>query len=272
MFAKVFEQIFDSSIAQDYTIRHMFIDLLILADQTGAVDMTPDAIARRTNVPQETVERCISELCQPDVKSRSPLEDGKRLVPLDSHRDWGWRIVNYQHYRKIRDQEARRSYFRDYQRKRRRKERAVKDTEVNKVNRVETSASPSSSKSRCTQTEAEEFCKSIGLPRSDGLAMWLHWEEKGWGKVKDWRLTIRKWKSFGYLPSQKQKKNGASPDDPKPDKSKVEVPERFKAWIGDRYPDKRAEAMKWQTWADVPRNGLRDEWWKEEKAKLPVEA
>lgn len=40
--------------------------------------------------------------------------------------------------------------------------------------------------------------------------MFLHWEEKGWAKVKDWRLTIRKWKSFGYLPSQKQRKSDQS--------------------------------------------------------------
>jgi len=121
MFAKVFGQIFDSSIAEDYNCRRMFIDLLVLADPTGAVDMTEDAIARRTNVPVEEVRRYINELCQPDAKSRSQLEEGKRLVPLDASRDWGWQIVNYMHYRKVRDEEARRSYFRDSQRRYRRR-------------------------------------------------------------------------------------------------------------------------------------------------------
>lgn len=69
------------------------------------------------------------------------------------------------------------------------------------------------SKGRCTQAEAEEFCESIGLPRSDGQAMFLHWQEKGWSKIKDWKLTIRKWHSFGYLPSQK---NGSHYARPKP--------------------------------------------------------
>jgi hypothetical protein len=198
----------------------MFIDLLILADPTGAVDMTYDAIARRTNVPLETVKRCISDLCQPDVNSRSTLHDGKRIIPLDSHRDWGWQIVNYSHYRKIRDQEARRSYFRDYQRKRRKKLKIVKDNLVNKGDRVElsSSSSTSSSKSKCTQKEAEDFCESLGLPRSDGQAMFLHFEEKGWQKFKNWKLTIRKWQSFGYLPSQKKSKfekpkSGKDPDE-----------------------------------------------------------
>ena len=66
-------------------------------------------------------------------------------------------------------------------------------------------------KSRCTQKEAEAFCVSIGLPASDGEAMWLHWEEKKWAKVKDWQLTIRKWKAFGYLPSQNQKRYWTRP-------------------------------------------------------------
>lgn len=208
MFAKVFEQIFDSSIAQDYTVRHMFIDLLILADPTGAVDMTHDAIARRTNVPTETVQRCITELCQPDVKSRSPLEDGKRLIPLDSHRDWGWKIVNYHHYRKIRDQEARRSYFRDYQRKRRKKLRVVKDTKVDKGEGVELSSSTSSSKSKCTEEELRTFCTKEGLSFSDATYCFNKWESNGWtigGKrIKDWKAAVRSWKAAGYLPHKVQ--------------------------------------------------------------------
>lgn len=226
MFAKVFGQIFDSSIADDYNCRRMFMDLLVLADPDGNVDMTHEAISRRTNVPLEEVQKYIDELCQPDPLSRSQLEEGKRLVPLDT-RGWGWKIVNYLEYRKIRDQHARREYFREAQRKYRAK-KSVKDKRVDSVDKglpvltsVDeggqglTSPSVSSSsvpvpspvlKSRCTQQQAEDFCVSLGLPRSDGTAMFLHWEEKGWAKVKDWKLTIRKWKEFGYLPSQKKKK------------------------------------------------------------------
>lgn len=68
--------------------------------------------------------------------------------------------------------------------------------------KVKNKESLPSGKARATQKEMEIFCESIGLPKSDGEAMFLHWEEKGW--VKNWKLTIRKWKSFGYLPSQKR--------------------------------------------------------------------
>ena len=116
VFAKIFAQIFDSSIAEDYIVRHVFMDLLVLADREGVVDMTPDAISRRTNVPIDLVLRAIGELAKPDQRSRSNHEDGRRIILLDSHRDWGWQIVNFEHYRQIRDEESRRAYFRDYKR------------------------------------------------------------------------------------------------------------------------------------------------------------
>lgn len=134
VFAKIFSQIFDSSIASDYVVRHVFMDLLVLADRDGVVDMTLDAISRRTNVPEEIVHHAITELCKPDRKSRSHEEQGCRLVPIDSHRDWGWQIVNYEHYRNIRDEEARRTYFRDKKREQRQKSptlsNSVKDSQT----------------------------------------------------------------------------------------------------------------------------------------------
>lgn len=213
MFAKLFGQIFDSSIAEDYNCRRMFMDLLVLADSDGVVDMTLEAISRRTNVPIAEVQKYITELGQPDNTSRSKLKEGRRIVPIDSQRSWGWQIVNYAHYRQVKDEEARRSYFRDAKRKQRRGYKSQRQV-VDKDGQVLTPSSASSSKSACTQKEAEDYCESLGLPRSDGEAMFLHWQEKGWAKIKDWKLTIQKWKSFGYLPSQKQQKS-AFPQKPK---------------------------------------------------------
>lgn len=121
MYAKVFTQIFDSSIAVNYEVRHFFEDMLKLADIEGVVDVTPEAISRRINLPLEKVKYGLEELMKPDPESRSHLHEGRRLIPLDSHRTWGWIIVNYQHYRAIKDEEARRAYFRDAKAKQRAK-------------------------------------------------------------------------------------------------------------------------------------------------------
>ena len=234
MYGKIFEQIYDSSISENYETRHIFMDLVVLGYPDGVVDMTHEAIARRINVPIEIVKKQIAALSEPDPKSRSKKDDGRRLVPLDPERDWGWRIVNYSVYREIRDEEARKKYFREKQRKYRRSKKLSSDkdgsdTTFNKVERMVDSYSYSNSSSNSkkekekrdpkrekekpnaarprSETEVVEYCLSLGLTRSDAEYFWNRWQANGYvnaGKsIKDWRALIRSWKAAGYCPSQK---------------------------------------------------------------------
>jgi hypothetical protein len=108
MYAKVFSQIFDSSIADNFRLRHFFMDLLVLADPDGVVDMTPTSIAARTRIPLEDVSTMLATLEQPDPESRTPDHDGRRIAKLDEHRTWGWAIINYSRFREIASEEQRR--------------------------------------------------------------------------------------------------------------------------------------------------------------------
>jgi hypothetical protein len=164
MFAKIFEQIFDSSIAEDAVVRHTFMDLLVLCDQDGVVDMTVQAIARRTKVPEETILYAIAKLSEPDSESRSHLEDGRRLVPLDSHRSWGWQIVNYNHYRHLMDEESRRQYFRDMKRQQR-----LSKTVQDKSKTVRDLSAVSKMSKNVTQAEAEVDTKAKAQKPKDGV-------------------------------------------------------------------------------------------------------
>jgi hypothetical protein len=110
MYARVFAQILDSSISRNYLTRLVFMDCLLLADEDGILDITADAIARRTNIPLHIVLEAISSLSEPDPDSRSGAEEGRRLVLLDPHRNWGWRIVNHAKYRVIKTREDKRTY------------------------------------------------------------------------------------------------------------------------------------------------------------------
>ena len=105
LYARVFIKILDSSLAEDWQARHVFEDFLKLASMDGIVDMTHSAIARRTNIPLEIVRAAIEKLEAPDPMSRGADEDGRRLARLDAHRDWGWRIVNFDKYEAIRQQQ-----------------------------------------------------------------------------------------------------------------------------------------------------------------------
>lgn len=97
IYARIFVEILQSSIAEDFTVRHVFEDFLKLCDG-GIVDMTRQSISRQLNIPLDTLNRCITVLESPDLSSRDPECEGRRLVRIDDHRDWGWRIVNYEKY------------------------------------------------------------------------------------------------------------------------------------------------------------------------------
>ena len=154
MYAKIFAQIFDSSLAEDYVTRHIFMDLIVLADPEGQLDMTYEAIARRTNVPLEIVQESIHKLCKPDVNSRVKRERGKRLVPLDAERSWGWQIVNYKMYRSLKNQITRREYMRLYMQKRRAEE-------VARVNTSKTSKQNVSIRSKQKKEEVSKVQKTL---------------------------------------------------------------------------------------------------------------
>ena len=111
-----------------------FQQFIILADSDGVVDMTAEAISRRTTLPQEIINIGIAALEQPDQESRSPDENGCRIVRLNDNRNWGWRVVNYPYYRAIRTAEERREYHKLYARKRVRVNKSQQNQPIEEVN------------------------------------------------------------------------------------------------------------------------------------------
>lgn len=102
--AYVFSQILDGSLRENWEARVTFIDLLLICDEEGVVDMTPESICGRTGLPLEIIKRGLEYLAKPDANSRSTEEEGRRIVLVDPVRNWGWRIVNYAKYDEIRRQ------------------------------------------------------------------------------------------------------------------------------------------------------------------------
>jgi len=138
MYAKVFAQIYDGTLCTKGPWQALvtFQQLLVLADQDGNVDMTASAISRRTTIPMEIISLGIDELLKDDPESRTPTENGRRILPLCEGRAWGWKIVNYKHYRALKREEERRNYHREYWHKRKDKlnkklNNSTKSTELN---------------------------------------------------------------------------------------------------------------------------------------------
>ena len=121
MYGKLFTQMYTGTLASKgpWEALVTFQQLIILSDPHGVVDMTAEAISRQTTIPLEIIRTGLAALERVDIASRTPNEEGRRITRLSDSRDWGWQITNYVMYRNIRSQEDRRTYMREYQRKRR---------------------------------------------------------------------------------------------------------------------------------------------------------
>jgi hypothetical protein len=73
--------------------------LLPLIDKQGRIDMSPQAISGMTGWPLELLELGIQQLMEPDPGSRTPDNEGRRLIPIDPTRPWGWIAVTHAKHR-----------------------------------------------------------------------------------------------------------------------------------------------------------------------------
>jgi hypothetical protein len=67
-------------------------------------------------------------------------------------------------------------------------------------------------KGKGTREELRSYAVELSLPESDGDFLFDHFEEGGWKRgsqpIKNWKAAMSKWKTGGWLPSQKLPMNG----------------------------------------------------------------
>ena len=108
MYAKLFTSLYQGTLRGNSHCLLVFTNLLAHCDKTGSCDIHPRAIAEEVGLTIDQVRAALDVLEAPDEESRSPEESGRRIIRLDEHRAWGWRVVNYLKYRAIRDEDDRR--------------------------------------------------------------------------------------------------------------------------------------------------------------------
>lgn len=165
MYGKVFESIYDGTLAGHWQAIVTMQQLIVLSNEDGVIDMTPDAISRRTSIPLHIINAGLEHLGKPDPFTRTPGEDGKRIVPLDEHRPWGWRLVNHGKYKALRNLEQKREADRVRQAEKRKqtKDVAIGSQTVAKVAHTDTDAdtgkaSPASQGKAATTSPAVPDC------------------------------------------------------------------------------------------------------------------
>ena len=106
-FVPISRQLLDSSVWEtDLRVRVLWITMLMIAAEParrGTVDITVRALSGRAAMSPEDVKFALDVLTSPDPSSRTAGNDGRRIERIDSHREWGWRILNWEAYEKDRE-------------------------------------------------------------------------------------------------------------------------------------------------------------------------
>ena len=158
MYTRIFESILDSSINLQTVppaARWLWITMLIIADHNrdGIVDMPVARLAAKAGLSIEETAAGLELLGAPDPESRSNVEEGRRIVPIRDDARRGWQLVNYDEYRKIASEEARRTETRKRVAAFRERKR-TSNAEVTKSNPSE-AASEASAASTSTSTPSK---------------------------------------------------------------------------------------------------------------------
>lgn len=107
-YGKIFKQIYAGTLRADWKALITFEQMIVLCTPDGIFDMPPEVLHNITGIPLDLIQDGLKTLESPDPRSRSPENDGRRIVRLDEHRDWGWQIVNHKFYRDLASREEKR--------------------------------------------------------------------------------------------------------------------------------------------------------------------
>jgi hypothetical protein len=97
-YTPIFDSVFQGSLCGKWPDIGIWALMLAMQDKNGEIDAHPTYISTVTGCPVGEVEACIARFCQPDPSSRTPDEDGRRLIPI-AGRGFGWTVVNHRKYR-----------------------------------------------------------------------------------------------------------------------------------------------------------------------------
>jgi len=124
MYGKIFDEIFDSTIAEfgGDTI-YTFIVMVVKSDSKGFIRMTSAALSRTMGKDVDTIKLCLSNLEEPDPDSSTPEYNGRRIISLreltGGEENRGWWVVNKEKYAKLAKQADRTNQNREAQQRKR---------------------------------------------------------------------------------------------------------------------------------------------------------
>ncbi len=147
MFGKFFASTFTGSMFGAGPDVFALWGYVVASAVAGVVEINPAHVGAILGCDVERVKAALDVLCSPDGNSRSPVEDGRRLV---FEGGFSYRVVNHAQYRAIRNEDDRRAYNREAKQRER----------ANKVKRPVIDNRRKSTLSAHTEAEAEAETES----------------------------------------------------------------------------------------------------------------
>lgn len=185
-FTKLFSSITESTIwAEPDHIRIAWITMLAMADRKGRVWSSLPGLANRARISIDQAKESIDRFLAPDEHSRTEDNDGRRICKIDG----GWRLLNYEKYRAIKDDEAVLHSKRNYINGRRLAENIAEDVVGTKPERFQ----------KPTIEQCHLYAAKIGMSEKESLKFFNFYESKGWKVGKNpmvsWPHAMSGWKS-----------------------------------------------------------------------------
>ncbi len=189
MYGRVFEQMYEGSMMGAGMNVFSLWNYMLIKARRGVVEVNPELVAYklagadRISDTVKEVEAALEYLMQPDPKSRSSAEDGRRII---KEGQFQYRIVNWEHYENIRNEAEKRAYNRQAQADHRLKIKDQPET-------PKELPSPRFQKPTIAELITE------GLSQDQAEAFFHHFESNGWkvgGKapMKSWKSAVVTWK------------------------------------------------------------------------------
>jgi hypothetical protein len=202
VYGKIFDSLWKGSMRGKRDLQLVFIHMICNCDQDGNCDYLPQVICDDTGMSLPDVLNAISELQSPDPLSRTPDEQGRRIVPLSPGRPWGWRIVNHLVYRERLSSVWKKEQNAERQRRYYLKHKPNAKTVRHDAPSVSVSVSDSSLQGESREGFTLEACLAAihgtSVTAKEAEHFFHYYEGKGlWHTVKSLKHALQSWKMTG---------------------------------------------------------------------------
>jgi hypothetical protein len=216
MYGKVFASMFTGSMmGVGSHVYSVMTYAIVNADADGFVELNARLLSVLIGDPQDRIEEAIAYLCQPDPDSRTPDQEGRRLLKKGQ---FLYQLVNYAYYREIRNREDRREQNREAKRRERQKAKsadvstcqqcqhmsamsAQAEAEVEEKEESKKKKPASRPRGRKpftlpTVEQVGDYAESLGYPNFDAKRFIEYYAERNWldskgQPVRDWKAKLR---------------------------------------------------------------------------------